>query len=80
MGDINRSKGIAVVNYKPQDFTQKMKAVNNDIIYPRKHQQKLADKWWSQVWFTRHHCWLVSSWTKRTPTGEARVTISLNMC
>lgn len=47
-GDINRSKGIvkwiAVVNYKPQDFTQKMKAVNNDIIYPRKHQQKLADK------------------------------------
>lgn len=44
MGDINRSKGIAVVNYKPQDFTQKMKAVNNDIIYPRKHQQKLADK------------------------------------
>ena len=37
MSDINIRKGIivkgtaAVVNHKPQDFTQMIKAVNNDI-------------------------------------------------
>ena len=37
MGDINIRKGIivkgtaAVVNHKPQDFIQTIKAVNNDI-------------------------------------------------
>lgn len=50
MSDINIRKGIivkgtaAVVNHKPQDFTQMIKAVNNDISTFTNTNRSLLDK------------------------------------